>query len=278
MGSSASSMYSVYDNFHCDFCDKTGVRAYGVGGPPEHGDVLSACEECLIAGCCEDALKRHIRAGHLDHRPWSADFPHGHSAQEKALTTIEPAFQHVLDYHGEQLDTAPYVKEPFAAIVRGIIGQRIRFSHAQEIFARLNRETSVTPQKIVDMGIAGLATVMRHKSKAEVVYNLSRHLVDNNITLGGTPDELLENFKNLRNHGIKGLGQWTADNAILSVFPDHDLFPCGDLFLQERVQKLLNLDDKPSLEDMHAITAKWSPHRGVAAWLLWRWFEDTRYE
>lgn len=279
MGNSGSGMYDVYENYHCDFCNVKEVRAYGVGGPPEHGDVLAACEDCLVSGqCCEEyVLERHIRDGHLDHRAWSADFPYGHSAEEKALAVIEPAFERVLAYHKVRLDTAPFVKQPFMALVRGIVGQRIRFSHAQEIFSRLRGEVA-TPQMVVDMGLPHLATVMRHKSKAETVYKLSLYLVESGLSLINTPEELLATVKHLRDRGVKGLGQWTVDNAMLSVAPDYDLFPCGDVFLQERVQKLLDLPTKPSPAEMREITAKWSPHRGTAAWLLWRWFEDTRYE
>jgi DNA-3-methyladenine glycosylase II len=48
-----------------------------------------------------------------------------------------------------------------------------------------------------------------------------------------------------------------------------DIWPAGDLAVQEGVGRLLKLDARPSEKEIRAIAERWRPHRGAAAIFSW---------
>ena len=68
---------------------------------------------------------------------------------------------------------------------------------------------------------------------------------------------------------IRGIGEWTADCYLMASLGRVDVWPVGDIGLQESVKKLKNLKERPSVEDMTSIAREWRPFRSIAANLLW---------
>ncbi|QHN71304.1 ENDO3c domain protein [Mollivirus kamchatka] len=196
------------------------------------------------------------------------------SKAELALCKLQPAFVKVLAFHKGSLDTLPFVKDAFSSLVRAIIGQRIALDKAQQLYGALMESLAgraLTPNAMLSLGEARLGGVLRHKSKAATIVRVSKYIVDESIRLSSPRDVLALLC-------VKGIGKWTVHNAVLSTWPAYDLFPSGDYFLQRKLQKLLGLDHLPSPEEATKIAVDWAPYRGTATWLLWRWFEDTRYD
>ena len=52
-----------------------------------------------------------------------------------------------------------------------------------------------------------------------------------------------------------------------------DVFPSGDLGIQQAMQKLYDIDGKGKelIKKMDKIAAKWAPYRSIACRYLWRW-------
>jgi DNA-3-methyladenine glycosylase II len=48
-----------------------------------------------------------------------------------------------------------------------------------------------------------------------------------------------------------------------------DAFAAGDLALQTAAMSALNLEERPSSDELLSIAERWRPWRGVAAHLLW---------
>jgi len=71
---------------------------------------------------------------------------------------------------------------------------------------------------------------------------------------------------------LKGIGPWTAEIYLLFCAGHPDIFPAGDLALRKAVGQALGLSDVPSIPEVSAIAEAWSPHRGAAALLFWRYF------
>ena len=71
---------------------------------------------------------------------------------------------------------------------------------------------------------------------------------------------------------LKGIGPWTAEIYLLFCAGHPDIFPAGDLALRKAVGQALGLADVPSIQEVSAIAEAWSPHRGAAALLFWRYF------
>jgi DNA-3-methyladenine glycosylase II len=68
---------------------------------------------------------------------------------------------------------------------------------------------------------------------------------------------------------MKGIGSWTADCYLMACLGRQDIWPVGDIGLQEGVRRLKDLKERPNVEDMTCLAREWRPFRSVAANLLW---------
>lgn len=76
---------------------------------------------------------------------------------------------------------------------------------------------------------------------------------------------------------MKGIGPWTAEIYLLFCLGHPDIFPAGDLALQEAARLALRLDERPREKQLRAIAAeRWRPYRGVAARVLWAYYRIAR--
>lgn len=75
---------------------------------------------------------------------------------------------------------------------------------------------------------------------------------------------------------LKGIGPWTAEIYLLSIVGHPDVFPAGDLALQKMVGHALGRKKRPDEKATRRLTKKWSPYRGAAARLMWRYFAVLR--
>lgn len=76
--------------------------------------------------------------------------------------------------------------------------------------------------------------------------------------------------------GLHGVGPWTAEVYLLFCAAHPDVFPGGDLALQKAVAHALGLPGRPDARAIAPITRAWSPYRGAAALMFWRYFAALR--
>jgi DNA-3-methyladenine glycosylase II len=75
---------------------------------------------------------------------------------------------------------------------------------------------------------------------------------------------------------IKGIGPWTADIFLLFCLGHADIWPSGDLALQEAVKLVSALEARPTVREMTGIAERWRPYRAVAARLLWAQYRHVK--
>ena len=75
---------------------------------------------------------------------------------------------------------------------------------------------------------------------------------------------------------IKGIGIWTAEIYCIFSLRRLDIFPAGDLALQEAAKILLNLENRPSEKEMRKIAESWVPYRSVCAIILWHFYRNFK--
>lgn len=71
---------------------------------------------------------------------------------------------------------------------------------------------------------------------------------------------------------IKGIGRWTAEVYLLFCGGHPDVFPSGDVALQNAVAHALGLAARPTPAELDRIAAAWAPWRGVSARLFWAYY------
>ena len=76
--------------------------------------------------------------------------------------------------------------------------------------------------------------------------------------------------------GIKGIGLWTAEIYCIFSLRRLDIFPAGDLALQEAAKHLLNLENRPIEKEMRKIAESWVPYRSICAIILWHFYRNFK--
>ena len=69
---------------------------------------------------------------------------------------------------------------------------------------------------------------------------------------------------------VKGIGNWTANYAIMKTFRYADAFPLEDAGLHNALKNQLNLKAKPSLEQVKKIFKKYKGWEAYATLYLWK--------
>jgi DNA-3-methyladenine glycosylase II len=75
---------------------------------------------------------------------------------------------------------------------------------------------------------------------------------------------------------VKGIGLWTAEIYCIFSLRRLDVFPAGDLALQEAAKHLLDLENRPSEKEMRKIAESWVPYRSVCAIILWHFYRNFK--
>lgn len=75
---------------------------------------------------------------------------------------------------------------------------------------------------------------------------------------------------------IKGIGPWSADTFLMNAIGHLDAFPAGDVGLMEAYRRLSEASERPTSKRFTELAEAWRPYRGVAAHLLYDWYNLTR--
>jgi DNA-3-methyladenine glycosylase II len=75
---------------------------------------------------------------------------------------------------------------------------------------------------------------------------------------------------------VKGIGRWTAEVYLLFALGHPDIFPAGDLALQESARLAFDLEARPREKELLSRAEGWRPHRAAAARLLWAYYRVAK--
>jgi DNA-3-methyladenine glycosylase II len=159
----------------------------------------------------------------------------------------------------------------FFSLVESIISQQLSVKAGDTIMKRFLSLVGepVTPEAVLTVTREQLRGVGMSWNKADYVQNIARAIIEKQLdikTLDAMTDE--EVIKELTK--IKGIGQWTAEMFLMFTLAREDVFSYGDVGLQNAIQQLYKLKNKPTKKQMEKISKKWKPYRTYAARILWR--------
>jgi DNA-3-methyladenine glycosylase II len=72
---------------------------------------------------------------------------------------------------------------------------------------------------------------------------------------------------------IYGVGQWTVEMLLMFTFNRKDIFPVGDIGIQNAMRRLYCLEEQGSAfkNKLFLIAEQWQPYRTVVCKYLWGW-------
>lgn len=163
--------------------------------------------------------------------------------------------------------------DPFASLVRVIMGQQLSGKAADTIHGRLvalaEPSGGITPSTIRALDATALRGVGVSSQKIKYLYDLSDHVSDGRLdlhALDGHPDEEVI----ARITAVKGLGRWSAEMFLMFRLNRPDILPVGDLGIVKGMQRLFGMKRRPSEKTMTRLAEPWRPYRSVASWYVWR--------
>jgi DNA-3-methyladenine glycosylase II len=167
----------------------------------------------------------------------------------------------------------------YQELVESIISQQLSVKAAATILKRfkaLFTSDFPNPAEILDEDIETFRSVGLSRQKAGYIRDLAQKVLSGDVTF--------EHLDSLTNQEViseltqvKGVGVWTVHMFLMFCMGRLDVFPTGDLGIRNGIQKLYELPEKPTPEDMEAIAIKysWHPYQTIASWYVWQSLDNT---
>jgi DNA-3-methyladenine glycosylase II len=199
----------------------------------------------------------------------------GHSAQEiEKIRILLSALDPVLALaHGAAGPFEWRVSEAgFAGLARIIIGQQVSTASANAIWSRFKAGVGeLSARAVMEHDVEALKAFGLSKSKAIYVLGIAE-----SVAAGELDFERLRDLQDDDAIGhltaLKGVGRWTAEVYLMFCEGRTDVFPAGDLALQEGFRLAAGAKVRPSEKEFYSCAERWRPYRGVAAHLLWAYY------
>lgn len=161
----------------------------------------------------------------------------------------------------------------FEGLFHMIVDQQVSLASAAAIWARVEAGLGgeVTPERVLATPIESLRGFGLSIQKATYGHEIARAQVDGRIDFDHL-ERLSDGEAISKLVAIKGVGKWTAETFLMFCEGRRDVFPGGDIALQEAMRWTDGATRRPTEKQAYARAEIWRPHRSVAAHLLWGWY------
>jgi DNA-3-methyladenine glycosylase II len=168
--------------------------------------------------------------------------------------------------------------DPYALIVRCIVGQQISGKAADSIFAKLTQSIgAVTPRRLAKASDDQLQACGLSGGKRRAIRSVTEFVLANRKFLPGIPSATDEDLRSAL-VSLNGIGPWTVDMFMMFGLGRADVLATGDYGIRVGIQKLFGLDAQPKPAEMERLAEPWRPHRSVAMWYVWRSLDGEKKE
>ncbi|MCB0544998.1 MAG: DNA-3-methyladenine glycosylase 2 family protein [Lewinellaceae bacterium] len=160
----------------------------------------------------------------------------------------------------------------FATMVHIILEQQVSLASANAAFQRLNETLpELSPAALLDLDDTTLRQIGFSRQKAVYTRFLATSVLSGTFSFETLPDmddaEARAEMKRL-----KGIGDWTADIYLSECLLRPDIFPRGDIAMQEAFRVLNHLPERPAHDEFERATQHWRPWRSVGTRMLWHFY------
>jgi DNA-3-methyladenine glycosylase II len=184
-----------------------------------------------------------------------------------ALAKKEPAFARALKEAGYP---EPRLRDRgYETLLRTIVGQQISVHAAAAVWNRLAAAVGdmTDPKALLAVGEEGLREAGFSRQKTGYALSLAQLIVDGELDLENLPDDDEEAIAQLVR--VKGIGRWSAEIYLLFAEGRGDVWPAGDLAVQEQIGRILGHKERPKEPLVREVAEAWRPYRGAAAIFAW---------
>lgn len=187
------------------------------------------------------------------------------------LLNKDKIFQQILDLYGEpMISTRP---QGFESLCKLIIEQQVSLASAKACYLKLENFLGiVNPENILNTTDEDLRNNAISKQKVVYLKELAKAIISKQLDLELLARKPEEQIK-AELTSIKGIGNWTAEVYIMFCLQKEDVFPIGDIALQNTLKELFPVSTK---EEMIMLSENWKPHRSLATYFFWHYYLKKR--
>lgn len=160
----------------------------------------------------------------------------------------------------------------YEGLFRMIVEQQVSVAAAASIWRRVCEGLGeITPEAVLARDVEDLRTLGLSGQKARYGHEIARAHIEGHIDFDHL-ERLSDEEAIAALTAIKGVGRWTAETFLMFCEGRTDVFPAGDVALQEALRWLEGSEARLKEKAFYARADLWRPHRSVAAHLLWGWY------
>jgi DNA-3-methyladenine glycosylase II len=165
------------------------------------------------------------------------------------------------------------LREPgFEGLAHIIVSQMVSRASAEAIWRRMRPEGALlTAEGYAALHSDAWREFGLSRAKAETLTRIAEAAASGALDLSALsqlpPAEALSALT-----ALKGVGPWTAEVYLMFCGGHADVFPSGDVALQNAVAAAFGLSERPGAKELALLAESWSPWRSVAARLFWAYY------
>lgn len=185
----------------------------------------------------------------------------------------------VKKFHGYRIMGQP---DLFESLIWAVLGQQInvafaysikqqfvekygeRYEHAKHVYYLFP-----TPERVAEINPDELIPLQFSRQKSAYTIGIAKAFVDKHVSramfhgrpLSEAKEELMK---------LKGIGNWTANYALMRTFRYPDAFPLEDVALHKALRIQMNMRKKPTLDRVKKIFKKYKGWEAYATLYLWK--------
>ncbi|MDO1559556.1 DNA-3-methyladenine glycosylase 2 family protein [Brevundimonas sp. 2R-24] len=196
------------------------------------------------------------------------------SATLERLAAREAAFAGL----AQAVGPVPWRRWPggFAGLLKIMVGQQVSLASAAAIWSRCEAGLGeITPETVLGRTGEDLCGMGLSRPKARHAHSIARAFADGRLAHErlAALDEAEARRALL---AVSGIGPWTADIYLMFCEGRRDVFPAGDVALQEAMRWFDAREARPDARQAAKRAEAWAPERSAAAHLLWAWYGAVR--
>jgi DNA-3-methyladenine glycosylase II len=164
----------------------------------------------------------------------------------------------------------------FSGLASIVVSQQLSTASAGAIWGRLVAAYDpFTPQALIRARAGRLARLGLSAPKIRALKEIAKAIARGTLNCDALANEPAEAAHRAL-CTVHGIGPWTADIYLLFCLGHADIWPAGDLALQEATRLALALPSRPDTKETSLLAEPWRPWRGVAARLLWAYYRSVK--
>ena len=164
----------------------------------------------------------------------------------------------------------------YMTLLRTIVGQQVSVAAAASMWRKLEAELGAdfTPASLLARDFDALRACGLSRQKQSYARSLCELVAAGELDFDTLPADDEDAIAMLTR--IKGIGRWSAEIYLLFAEGRRDIWPAGDLAVQEGVKRLLDLPERPAEKATRQLAEPWAPQRGSMAIFTWHYYSASR--